>query len=224
MGQKFYAVRKGRQIGVFTTWNGPGGAWDQVKGFKGAVFKGFASRIEAEAFVRNKSEGSPPAWPQSNTDAVTVYTDGGAIGNPGPGAYGTVILKPGEPPCELSRGFRLTTNNRMEMMGCIAALEFLGENGAVRLHSDSKYLVDAVNKSWARAWRQRGWRRSGGQPALNVDLWERLLGLLERRDVTLVWVKGHAGNVWNERCDQLVHETLAQGILDVDCAYEERQT
>jgi len=223
VGQRYYAVRKGRQIGVFTAWDGPGGARDQVKEFKGAVYKGFASQAEAEAFVRNKPEESRRARPQANLDAISVYTDGGAIGNPGPGAYGTVILKPGEPPCELSRGFRLTTNNRMELMGCIAALEFLRDDSALCIYSDSKYLVDAVNKRWARTWRQRGWRKSDGQPALNVDLWERLLALLDRRDITLVWIKGHAGYVWNERCDQLVHETLAQGIFDVDCAYEERQ-
>lgn len=222
MGQKYYAVRKGRQIGVFTAWGGPGGAQAQVKGFKGAEFKGFQTRDEAEAFVRGKPyDASITAIPME-ADTIVVYTDGGAIGNPGPGAYGAVIFEPGAEPRELTRGFRRTTNNRMELMGCIAALESLEASARILLHSDSKYLVDAVNRGWARSWRRRGWRKSDGQAALNVDLWERLLVLLDARDVTLDWVKGHAGNAGNERCDQMVHETLAQGALGVDQAYEDR--
>ncbi len=216
--KKYYAVRKGKKPGIYQQWFGPDGAQVQVSGIAGAVYKGFASRSEAEAFMR------PPSEKQENRmadegNAVAVFTDGGAVGNPGPGGFGAVILKPGGPPRELCGGFQRTTNNRMELMGCIVALETLTGNDNIILHSDSRYLVDAVNKGWARSWRRKGWRKSNGAQALNIDLWERLLGLLDRRNVTFKWVKGHAGNVWNERCDQLVHEAVNRGGLAIDEGY-----
>ncbi|MDJ0988780.1 MAG: ribonuclease HI [Desulfobacterales bacterium] len=216
--QKYYAVRKGKKPGIYRQWFGPDGAQVQVAGFPGAVYKGFGSRQEAELFLRPLPEGRDERA-SHDEDAVNVFTDGGALGNPGPGGYGVVILEPDGPPRELRGGFKRTTNNRMELMGCLAALEVLTGSEGIVLHSDSRYLVDAVNKGWARNWRRKGWRKSNGQPALNIDLWTRLLDLLDKRNVTFKWVKGHAGNVWNERCDQLVHEAITAGGLAIDEGY-----
>ena len=133
---------------------------------------------------------------------VYLYTDGACKGNPGPGGYGAILVYNGTEK-EFSGGEALTTNNRMELLGAITGLAALKEPCEVVLTSDSKYLVDAVNKKWAVGWRKKGWKRSDGKPALNIDLWERLLALLETHRVTFVWVKGHAGHPYNERCDRL---------------------
>lgn len=133
---------------------------------------------------------------------VEIFTDGACSGNPGPGGYG-VVLKYGTARKELSGGEAETTNNRMELMAAIVGLEALKEKCAVTLHSDSKYLIDAINLGWAVKWRENGWMRTKKDKALNSDLWERLLGLVELHEVELVWVKGHAGNPENERCDEL---------------------
>ena len=133
---------------------------------------------------------------------VEIFTDGACSGNPGPGGYG-VILRYNGVVKELSGGEATTTNNRMELMGAIAGLSALRQPCRVTLYSDSKYLVDAIQKRWVYGWRSRGWMKSNKEPALNVDLWEQLLPLLERHSVELVWVKGHAGHPENERCDQL---------------------
>ncbi len=133
---------------------------------------------------------------------VELYTDGACKGNPGPGGYGAILVYGGVEK-EFSGGEALTTNNRMELLGAITGLAALKEPCEVVLTSDSKYLVDAVNKKWAVGWRQKGWKKSDGKPALNIDLWERLLDLLDMHRVTLIWVKGHAGHPYNERCDRL---------------------
>lgn len=133
---------------------------------------------------------------------VQIFTDGACSGNPGPGGYG-VVLRYGTVEKELSEGFPATTNNRMELSAAIAGLSALKEPCRVTLYSDSKYLIDAVEKGWAKSWRAKGWKRSNKEPALNPDLWETLLNLLERHEVTFVWVKGHAGHPENERCDAL---------------------
>lgn len=133
---------------------------------------------------------------------VEIYSDGACKGNPGPGGWGTVIVYKGIEK-ELSGGDAYTTNNRMELSGAIAGLEALKEPCKVTLTSDSKYLVDAVTKGWAVGWRERNWIKSDKKPALNPELWDRLLKLLEIHDVTFVWVKGHAGHPYNERCDRL---------------------
>lgn len=149
---------------------------------------------------------------------VDIYTDGSCLRNPGPGGYG-VILRYGDKVKELSCGFDLTTNNRMELMAAIAGLEALKVPCQVTLHSDSKYLVDAMSKGWARRWRLNGWRRNADEKAVNPDLWERLLSLCERHQVTFVWVRGHAGHPLNERCDQLATDAAAGGDLLVDSGY-----
>lgn len=133
---------------------------------------------------------------------VTIYTDGACSGNPGPGGWGAILEWNGMEK-ELSGGAAETTNNRMELTGVIEALRALKEPCAVELYTDSKYVFDAVDKRWVYGWRARGWIKSDKKPALNVDLWEQLLPLLERHEVRWHWVKGHAENEKNNRCDRL---------------------
>lgn len=152
---------------------------------------------------------------------VTIYTDGAASGNPGPGGYGVILEFQGKRK-ELSGGYRRTTNNRMELLAAVVGLEALKERCEVTLYTDSAYLVNAINEGWAQRWRAHGWMRNKNEPALNPDLWERLLRLCEQHEVHFVGVKGHAGHPENERCDQLAQEA-ARGInLPVDTAYEHR--
>lgn len=133
---------------------------------------------------------------------VTIYTDGACSGNPGPGGWGTILEFNGIEK-ELSGGERDTTNNRMELTAVIQGLSALKEPCAVTLYTDSKYVADGIEKGWAKKWKLNNWRKSDKSPALNVDLWENLLMLLDKHDVKIVWVKGHAGNEKNERCDNL---------------------
>ena len=133
---------------------------------------------------------------------VTIYTDGACSGNPGPGGWGA-ILKYKEHTREMSGGEKQTTNNRMELMGVISALQALREPCIVELWSDSKYVIDALEKGWAVSWQKKGWIKSDKKPALNVDLWEELLPLLKMHDVRWHWVKGHAENEYNNRCDAM---------------------
>ena len=151
---------------------------------------------------------------------VIIYTDGGCIGNPGPGGYGAILCHNGHEK-QLSGGFRLTTNNRMEIMAAIAGLEALKEPCSVVLYSDSKYLVDSMMKGWVRRWKGNNWKRNKREKAINIDLWDRLLDLCAQHDVKFVWVKGHAGNEGNERCDTLVKEAVSQQNLPVDERYEQ---
>ncbi len=133
---------------------------------------------------------------------VTLYTDGACSGNPGPGGWGAILIY-GRHEKELSGGEKATTNNRMELTAVIKGLEALSEPCQVDLWSDSKYVIDALEKGWAKGWRARGWVKGDKKPALNPDLWERLLELCQEHRVTLHWVKGHADDPYNERCDRL---------------------
>ena len=133
---------------------------------------------------------------------VEIFTDGACSGNPGPGGWGAVLRYNGREK-ELSGGERDTTNNRMELTAVIKALEQLKEPCRVMLTTDSKYVSDGIGKGWAVSWQKNGWRKADKKPALNPDLWERLLELLKVHDVTINWVKGHAGHPENERCDEL---------------------
>ena len=133
---------------------------------------------------------------------VEIYTDGACSGNPGPGGWGAILRYNGVEK-ELSGGEAQTTNNRMELTAAIKALEALKEPCAVELYSDSKYLVEALEKGWAEGWRKKGWVKSDKKPALNPDLWQRLLELLEMHSVSCHWVKGHAENEFNNRCDAM---------------------
>jgi ribonuclease HI len=139
---------------------------------------------------------------ENHLKTVELFTDGACLGNPGPGGYG-VILKYGEHLKELSEGFTSATNNRMELLAAIEGLKCLKEKCNVRLYSDSQYLVNGIQKGWAQKWRANGWMRSKKEPALNPDLWQELLELISHHEVEIVWVRGHAGNPLNERCDAL---------------------
>ena len=227
--EKYYAVAVGRSPGIYRDW---ATAEKQVKGFAAAKFKSFPTRTEAEAWLENplyaKKEGAknssrdngaaPPR--QHDPAVIVVYTDGGSINNPGPGGYGVVIERDGKRQ-ELSGGFRHTTNNRMEMMAAIVALRELHHCGKkILLYSDSSYLVNGITKGWARKWRSKGWRKSDGQPVLNVDLWQELLKLLDDVDVSFHWVRGHVGNELNERCDRLAVAAARQTDMPIDVLYE----
>lgn len=149
-----------------------------------------------------------------------IYTDGGCIGNPGAGGYGALILH-GQQRKELSGGYRMTTNNRMELMAAIAALGETPPSSNVLLYSDSRYLVDGMTKGWAEGWRANKWRKSKKQKAANIDLWKILLSLCENRKVTFRWVEGHADNPENELCDRLSVKAASQHHLPVDAGYED---
>ena len=135
---------------------------------------------------------------------ITIYTDGSALGNPGPGGYGAVLIS-GRFRKEVSQGYRLTTNNRMEMTALLEARQ-LKEPCAIDLYSDSKYVIDSLQKGWARGWRARGWKKADKSPALNPDLWAPLLAESEKHEITYHWLKGHAGHPENERCDRMAVE------------------
>jgi ribonuclease HI len=243
--KQYYVVVRGHEPGVYDEWLGENGAARQVQGFPGALYKGFRRRKDAVAWLRDVREAQPALelapglsdfldLPESRqpeetaedilrSGKVLIYTDGGAIGNPGPGGYGAV-LRYNDHRRELSGGYRLTTNNRMELMACIKALEALKFASSVVLYSDSRYVVDGVTKGWAERWRANGWQRTGREKAENVDLWARLLDLRDRHEVAFRWVEGHTGNPENERCDQLAGEAARQEDLPPDRAYEASET
>jgi len=132
---------------------------------------------------------------------VTIYTDGACSGNPGPGGWGAILMY-GKSKKELSGGEKSTTNNRMELISVISALEALKEPCEVKLHTDSQYVANAINHGWLESWQIKGWKRKGGE-VKNLDLWVKLVPLLNTHKVTFVWVKGHAENKYNNRCDEL---------------------
>ena len=136
---------------------------------------------------------------------VTIYTDGACSGNPGPGGWGAILMY-GTHKRELSGGEADTTNNRMELTAVIEALSLLKEPCTVDLWSDSKYVIDGLEKGWAKGWKARGWKKADKSPALNPDLWDRLLTLAEPHQIRFVWIKGHAGHPENERCDRMAVE------------------
>jgi len=227
--KKFYAVAKGRKPGIYNNWPA---AQSQIEGFPGAVYKGFPSIKEAEEWIKSPGFSKTASGPNNNnkwsesanttpkTGEVTIYTDGGSSGNPGPGGYGIVQVY-GEERKEMSGGFRLTTNNRMELMGVIVALRNLEhKNLPVSIFTDSSYVVNGITKGWAKNWRKNNWIKSDKTTAKNPDLWGELLDLIEPLKITFNWVKGHAGNPLNERCDVLA-VTAAKGVnLPVDKGYK----
>ena len=133
---------------------------------------------------------------------VTIYTDGACSGNPGPGGYGAILMYGGHKK-ELSGGEKLTTNNRMELMGVITALKALNRPCQVDLYTDSPYVVNGIEKGWTRKWQSNGWMRNKKEKAMNPELWQELLDLLEIHEVSFHWVKGHAENPYNNRCDEI---------------------
>jgi len=153
---------------------------------------------------------------------VTIYTDGACIRNPGPGGYGVVLLYLNHRK-ELSGGFRLTTNNRMEIFAVIVGLQALKTRCKVTVYSDSEYVVNAISLGWANKWRRNGWQRNKSEKAKNFDLWESLLGLCGQHEVKFVWIKGHANILENERCDRLSTQAASGNDLAVDEVFEREQ-
>ena len=150
---------------------------------------------------------------------VDIYTDGACSGNPGKGGYGVVMLY-GSARKELSEGFSRTTNNRMEVLAVITGLASLKESCNVNLYSDSKYVVNAIEQGWLEGWKKNGWKKSNKGAVLNVDLWKKLDEQLKKHNVKFIWVKGHAENVENERCDQLAREAASGIHLSTDEEYK----
>ena len=251
---KIYVVVRGVNPGIYDSWYGEGGAEAQVKGFPNARYKGFKTLSEAEEWYVNNGAMSPSSpknkrakrcetKPASKDKSKTVrglisdkqtedlskdrkivfYTDGGCANNPGPGGYGVVYLR-GNKRKEFLGGFRKTTNNRMELLACIAALQSLQSKHSVIIYSDSKYVVNGINKGWADKWKANGWMRTKTEKAENVDLWSELLKLYDKHNVQFKWVKGHAGNPENERCDTLAMRAMSKKGLPPDRNYEAGKT
>lgn len=238
--KKFYAVLKGHRPGVYPTWEE---CRRQVEGYSQAEYKVFVTRKNAEDYLNSNPKHVQKAdepvlietkvtisgfvVASTSRDAamkqVVIYADGACIRNPGPGGYGVKICYKDQRR-ELSAGFRLTTNNRMEILGCIAGLLALKEPCDVTIYSDSKYVVNAISKSWALKWRRNGWKRkdvNGEQKdVLNPDLWAQMLDLCDKHRVQFKWIRGHSGNEGNERCDQLARAAAAGASLGIDLAYE----
>lgn len=158
---------------------------------------------------------TPPLKP------IILYTDGACLGNPGVGGYGIVLIY-SDHRKELSGGFRLTTNNRMEMMAAIVGLKALKQPCAVTLYTDSRYLVDAMTQGWAKKWQANHWQRNAKEKAKNPDLWQILLELAEIHQIDFKWVKGHAGNLENENCDRLAVAAAKTRDLPPDLGYEQQ--
>lgn len=156
---------------------------------------------------------------QTPPQAVTIHTDGACLGNPGPGGYSAVLAFGEEERQELSGGFRLTTNNRMELLAVIEALSSLTAPSAVTLITDSRYVHDAIEKRWLASWQKKGWLNAEKKPVKNQDLWRRLLPLLTTHQVRFNWVRGHTGNRDNERCDVLAKSAATKGGLPADTGY-----
>lgn len=154
---------------------------------------------------------------------VTIHTDGSCIGNPGPGGYAAILEYQGRER-KLSGGFRRTTNNRMELMAVIAGLEALNQRCSVTVYSDSQYVVESIEKGWAKRWKANGWMRNKQERAVNPDLWGKLLTALDKHDVELRWVRGHAGNAGNIRADKLAVDAAKKPNLPADEGFENPRT
>lgn len=209
MAKKFYAVKRGRKTGLFTVW---AECAAQVKGFQGAVYKGFMTEEEARAWLggadarteqpRAAAEMAAPSAPDAD---YIIHTDGSCLRNPGgAGGWAAVIETTATGAVEeKSGGDPETTNNRMELTAALMALSAVPEGARVALYTDSQYLKNAFTKFWLPAWKKRRWKKADGEPVLNQDLWVQLDAAFAARQVQFHWVKGHAGNPRNERCDAL---------------------
>jgi ribonuclease HI len=238
--KQYYIVVHGQRPGVYRQWFGEDGAAEQVEGLPDAIFRGFHTREEAMEWLGQFSrerlaslapnllelvESSPPPsrseGPRALLEAgkILIYTDGGALDNPGPGGYG-VVLRSKEHKKELSGGFRWTTNNRMELLACIKGLQALKYRSSVVLFSDSKYVVNGMTQGWAERWQANGWKLTTGGDVKNADLWRQLVELCQQHDVEFRWIRGHSGNRDNERCDQLAMAAAQGKDLAIDLAYE----
>lgn len=238
---KYYVVFRGRIPGIYTEWYDENGAEAQITGFPNARYQGFVLKDEAEkayqewlkknpapvqsAFIKEMQETPAAVAEQMDlipVKSVKIYTDGGCSYNPGPGGYGAVIITENGRR-EISAGYRRTTNNRMEIMACLVALESLDERSCVTLYSDSQYVVNAMTKGWAKRWQRFNWMRNELEHAENPDLWEKMLQLCEKHQVNFIWIKGHAGKAENERCDQLAVQASRGPNYLIDLFYEQKQ-
>ena len=209
MAKKFYAVKRGRKTGLYTVW---AECAAQVKGFQGAVYKGFMTEEEARTWLGDadarteQPHASVTATePSAPTADYIIHTDGSCLRNPGgAGGWAAVIETTATGAVEeKSGGDPETTNNRMELTAALMALRAVPEGARVALYTDSQYLKNAFTKFWLPAWKKRGWKKADGEPVLNQDLWVQLDAAFAARQVQFHWVKGHAGNPRNERCDAL---------------------
>jgi len=181
----------------------------------------------AEAPMSTSSFNAEPIEAPSGIDIASIlrpgiileiWTDGACVVNPGPGGYG-IVFKCQEQKWEKAGGFRLTTNNRMEIMGALVALETLPAKCKANIYTDSQYLVNSISKGWAKRWRSKGWKKKGNKKVPNADLWERMLQLCARHEVEFSWIKGHDSSVENERCDQLAESVARKPNLPADEGY-----
>ena len=217
MAKKFYAVKRGRKTGIFTVW---AECSAQVQGFQGAVYKGFMTEAEARDWLGGagnsavvntvkcgtaaKKSSAPTVDAPVDADYI-IHTDGSCLRNPGgTGGWAAVIEAVATGVVtEKSGGDPATTNNRMELTAALEAMNAVPEGARVALYTDSQYLKNAFTKFWLPAWKKRGWKKADGEPVLNQDLWMQLDAAFAARRVQFHWVKGHAGNPRNERCDEL---------------------
>jgi ribonuclease HI len=247
--KQYYAVRIGREPGIYRTWEEckaqvDGYAKAQYKGFgsldEAEAYLGNARTNKPDCPKPSGDKPfNPPGAPKKKRGTVrsddetkaikmletndglkhvVIYTDGACLGNPGPGGYGVVLLH-GKDREEFSSGFRLTTNNRMEMLACIVGLQTLKQPCAVTLYSDSQYVINSMTKGWAQRWKKNRWKRNG-ENVPNADLWEKMLELCDKHKVRFNWVRGHAGNKENERCDQLARQAALGLDMAIDSVYE----
>lgn len=156
---------------------------------------------------------------------VIAFTDGTSLGNPGPGAFASIILL-GNEQIVLSRGFRHTTNNRMELMAVIESLRFFENNkiNDATIFTDSQLIIKAVNDKWLNAWVQKGWKTAAKKPVLNTDLWKELIQLLKGKNIRFEWIQGHSGNKYNELCDQIAKQNARNNPRETDFGYESTRT
>lgn len=176
-------------------------------------------RLEREEREQDDIEGAPRPNVTGERPRVRVYTDGACLGSPGRGGWGAILLT-GHQREEIAGGFRLTTNARMEMMAVIKALQKLRDPSIVQLYTDSKMIVNAIEQGHAKRWRERGWKLSGNEDVADADLWERILELCEQHQVSFFWVKGHAGNKENQRCDRLSAHAARNSRVAIDLGFE----
>ena len=203
MVKKYYAVKKGRHPGIYKTWTE---CQKEVNGYPNAKFKSFLTLEGANEWLQTTGNTVTSTKAVNYSDDILVYTDGGCSGNPGPGGWACVIIAEGQAR-QLSGGEKLTTNNKMELMAAISALSAIKNTARfqgipVEVNIDSQYVKNGITQ-WIFSWKKKGWKKGDGAPALNVDLWEEILQLLSVHKVSFVWVKGHDGHAYNERCDKL---------------------
>lgn len=237
-GKQFYVVLKGKDPGIYTEWFGEGGAAEQVQGFPDAMYRGFHSQEEALDWLKTFPPETRAALPEHilaslnefaegqgslsdeiaellASEVVLIFTDGSADAQTGVGGYG-VVLRYQDHEKELSGGFRGTTNNRMELMACIAGLQALKKKSSVVIFSDSQYVVNGIAQGWAQKWQAQEWKRRNGEPVDNADLWAELLALCEQHQVEFRWLRGHSGRPENERCDRLARQAAGRNNLPLD--------